>query len=124
VVADLVSAALIVAAIASFVQVTQFHIRGTRIVIGSGLLSVMGVSFSFVPVAQQVISTLSACACNGVPCSVGLGTCDTCSVALTGKCHTAEQAYGKVLGTVSTTNFTTLETLESFHRYLEILSNS
>jgi len=96
----LVSAALIVAAVASFVQVTQFKIPGTRLVIGSGLLSVMGVSFSFVPVAQQVIATLSQCACAGTPCSVGAGTCDACPVPLTGKCHSAEDAYGKVLGTI------------------------
>lgn len=96
----LVSAALIVAAVASFVQVTQVKIPGTRLVIGSGLLSVMGVSFAFVPVAQQVIATLSQCSCAGTPCSVGAGTCDACPVPLTGKCYSAEDAYGKVLGTI------------------------
>lgn len=85
----------------AIVQVTQFKIPGTPLVIGSGLLSVMGVSFSFVPVAQQVIATLSECACNGAPCPVGGGECDACPVPLVGKCHSAEDAYGKVLGTVS-----------------------
>lgn len=100
--ADLVSAALIVAAVASFVQIVQLRIPGTRYVIGSGMLSVMGVSFSFVPISQQVISTLSKCACAGVPCTVG-GTCGACAGPLTGECLTPEAAYGKVLGTVSTT---------------------
>jgi len=120
--ADLVSAALIVASIASFVQVRQFKIPGTRLVIGSGLLSVMGVSFSFVPVAQQVIATLSQCSCNGTACSVSGGTCAGCPVALTGKCLTAEEAFGKVLGTVSDTSFKTLknlETLEMFQNFSE-----
>lgn len=97
--AYLISAALIVASMASFVQVMQIKIPGTRFVIGSGLLSVMGVSFSFVPVAQQVISTLSQCACAGVPCVVG-GTCGACTTPLEGKCLTPETAYGKVLGTI------------------------
>lgn len=95
------SAALIVASVASFVQVMQIKIPRTRFVIGSGLLSVMGVSFSFVPVAQQVIGTLSQCTCAGVPCTVG-HTCAACASALVGKCLTPEAAYGKVLGTVST----------------------
>lgn len=115
----MVSAALIVASVASFVQVTQFKIRGTRFVIGSGLLSVMGVSFSFVPVAQQVIATLSQCACNGTPCSVGGGTCAACPVALTGKCHSAEDAYGKVLGTVCKPS---LQTLKNSSKFLKALS--
>lgn len=102
--ADLISAALIVASVASFVQVMQIKIPGTRFVIGSGLLSVMGVSFSFVPVAQQVIRTLSQCACADVPCTVG-GTCGTCTTPLEGRCLTPETAYGKVLGTVSSTTF-------------------
>lgn len=97
--AYLVSAALIVAAVASFVQIVQLRIPGTRYVIGSGMLSVMGVSFSFVPISQQVISTLSKCACAGVPCTVG-GTCGACAGPLTGECLTPEAAYGKVLGTV------------------------
>lgn len=61
----------------------------------------MGVSFSFVPVAQQVITTLSQCACDGEPCTFE-GTCVACTSPLVGKCHTPEEAYGKVLGTVST----------------------
>ena len=97
---DLVSAALIVAAYASFIQVFQIKVRGTRFVIGTGLLSVMGVSFSFVPVAQQVIGTLTQCSCAGTPCTIG-GTCSACASALVGNCHTPEEAYGKVLGTVS-----------------------
>ncbi|KAG0631559.1 hypothetical protein M758_1G262300 [Ceratodon purpureus] len=97
--AYLVSAALIVAACASFIQVFQFKIPFTKYVIGTGLLSVMGVSFSFVPVAQQVIGTLSQCTCAGAVCTVG-GTCSTCAVPLVGNCHTAEDAYGKVLGTI------------------------
>jgi xanthine/uracil permease len=95
----LVSAALIVSSIASLIQIIQIPIPFTRLVIGSGLLSVMGISFSFVPIAEQVIATLNQCTCAGVACSPG-GTCDTCTTPLEGNCLTEEKAYGKILGTI------------------------
>ncbi|CAM6116353.1 unnamed protein product [Calypogeia fissa] len=100
----LVSAALIVSSIASFIQVTQFKIPFTRYVIGSGLLSVMGVTFAYLPVAQAVIQTLRSCTCAGVPCTTGAGgTCDACPVALVGSCFEGRKAYGHVLGTILVT---------------------
>ncbi|OAE18419.1 hypothetical protein AXG93_3426s1120 [Marchantia polymorpha subsp. ruderalis] len=49
-----VSAAMIVSGLASFIQMTQFRIPYTNYVIGSGMLSVMGVTFAYLPVAVMV----------------------------------------------------------------------
>ncbi|KAH9304469.1 hypothetical protein KI387_008873, partial [Taxus chinensis] len=48
--AYLVSAALIVASFASLIQILQFKIPFTSYVVGSGLLSVMGITFTVVPI--------------------------------------------------------------------------
>lgn len=97
--AYLVSAALIVTSIASFIQVYQIKIPYTNYVIGSGLLSVMGISFAYIPVAQHVLTSLQACSCNGVSCTVN-GSCQQCTQGLEGQCRTAEEAYGAILGTI------------------------
>jgi xanthine/uracil permease len=98
----IISAALIVSGIASFIQVTQIPIPFTNYAIGSGLLSVMGISFTFLPIAQSTIGIQRACSCDGVPCYTGYqGNCDQCTGTLTGSCKTGEQAYGNLLGTVS-----------------------
>lgn len=68
---------------------------------GTGLLSVMGISFTFLPIAQSSIQNMRACSCGGVTCTVG-GTCNTCAVPLEGDCNTGQEAYGRFLGTVST----------------------
>ncbi|CAN0382306.1 unnamed protein product [Ectocarpus sp. 12 AP-2014] len=52
----LISAALIVSGITSIIQVVQVKIPKTNIVIGTGLVSVMGTSFTFLPVARDAIS--------------------------------------------------------------------
>ncbi|GBG73953.1 hypothetical protein CBR_g17667 [Chara braunii] len=95
----LISAALIVSGLVSFVQVYQAKIPRTKYVLGSGLLSVMGVSVTFLPIAQQSMSMLRSCFCNGVPCIVGQ-TCKDCPVEATGHCRSAQDAYGEILGTV------------------------
>lgn len=97
--AYLVSAALIVSAVASCIQIYQFKVPFTRLVVGSGLLSVMGVTFSFLPIAQQTIATLGRCTCGGAACTPG-GTCAACTEPVEGNCLTGQEAYGKVLGTL------------------------
>eukprot|EP00250_Pteridium_aquilinum_P005918 c15934_g1_i1 orf=83-2062(+) len=97
--AYLVSAALIVTSIASFIQIYQFKIPFTNYVIGSGLLSVMGISFAYIPVAQHIITSLQMCSCNGISCIVN-GSCQQCTQPLEGHCYTGEEAYGAILGTV------------------------
>uniref|UniRef100_A0A0D6QX84 Xanthine/uracil permease n=1 Tax=Araucaria cunninghamii TaxID=56994 RepID=A0A0D6QX84_ARACU len=97
--AYLVSAALIVSAFASFIQILQIKIPLTSYVVGSGLLSVMGITFAVVPIVNQVVSVLTACTCNGVSCSVN-GSCKACNQKLEGKCLSGEDAYGHILGTI------------------------
>jgi len=43
---------------------------------------------------------MTACTCDGVRCFPG-DTCNGCPVPLEGPCNTGEQAYGRLLGTVS-----------------------
>lgn len=58
----LVSTALIVAGILSSIQITRFHIYKSPYYIGTGLISVVGTSFSIIPVTTgafaQMYSTL------------------------------------------------------------------
>lgn len=48
----LVSTALIVSGILSMIQITRFHIYRMPYYIGTGLISVVGISFTMIPVAQ------------------------------------------------------------------------
>lgn len=48
----LVSTSLIVSGILSTIQITRFHIYRTPYYIGTGLISVVGISFTMIPVAQ------------------------------------------------------------------------
>ncbi|KAK0713144.1 permease family-domain-containing protein [Lasiosphaeria miniovina] len=48
----LVSTALIVSGLLSCIQITRFHIKGTPYYIGTGLISVVGISFAIIPVAS------------------------------------------------------------------------
>lgn len=48
----LVSTSLIVSGILSMIQITRFHIYRTPYYIGTGLISVVGISFTIIPVAQ------------------------------------------------------------------------
>lgn len=48
----LVSTSLIVSGILSMIQITRFHIYRTPYYIGTGLISVVGISFTMIPVAQ------------------------------------------------------------------------
>ncbi|PNS15293.1 hypothetical protein CAC42_5464 [Sphaceloma murrayae] len=76
----LVSTALIVSGFLSMIQITRFHIYKTQYYIGTGLLSVAGVSFSTIPVAQGALAQMYAngfCPTdalgNKLPCPDGYG---------------------------------------------------
>ena len=67
----MISAALIVSGICSFIQVYRFGfptpgINGGRTFIGTGLVSVMGISFAFLPAAQAMVAAMVAGACLSV----------------------------------------------------------
>ncbi|KAJ5433297.1 uncharacterized protein N7458_012453 [Penicillium daleae] len=81
----LVSTSLIVCGLLSAVQITRFHIYKTPFFIGSGVLSVMGVSFAIITVASGAFSQMYA---NGF-----------CPVADDGTKLPCPEAYGALLGT-------------------------
>ncbi|KAJ5661489.1 uncharacterized protein N7477_009105 [Penicillium maclennaniae] len=54
----LVSTSLVVCGILSAVQMCRFHVRGTKYFIGTGLLSVVGTSFSTITVAEGAFSQM------------------------------------------------------------------
>lgn len=54
-----ISTSLIVSGIASFIQVSRFKIPYTNVVVGTGLISVMGTSFTFLPVAIDALAQVS-----------------------------------------------------------------
>ncbi|KAI0859673.1 purine permease [Xylaria cubensis] len=83
----LVSTALIVSGILSMIQITRFHIWGTPYYIGTGLISVVGVSFTVIPVAQGAFTQMYA---NGF-----------CPVASDGTRLPCPDAYGALLGTAA-----------------------
>ncbi|KAL6876909.1 Xanthine/uracil permease [Trichoderma novae-zelandiae] len=87
----LVSTALIVSGILSSIQITRFHIYKTPYYLGTGLISVVGISFSIIPVAQGALSQMYAngfcpsdAAGNPLSCPRGygalLGTCAVCAL--------------------------------------------
>ncbi|KAL4939994.1 hypothetical protein BDV06DRAFT_197605 [Aspergillus oleicola] len=81
----LVSTSLIVCGILSMVQITRFHIYKTPYYIGSGVLSVMGVSFSIISVANGAFDQMYS---NGF-----------CQVDSDGNKLPCPEAYGALLGT-------------------------
>lgn len=81
----LVSSALIVAGLLSIIQITRFHIYKTPYYVGTGLVSVVGISFAIIPVATGAVSQMYA---NGFCPSAADGTPLPCP-----------DGYGAVLGT-------------------------
>ncbi|KAI1333905.1 Xanthine/uracil permease [Xylariaceae sp. FL0016] len=81
----LVSTALIVSGILSAIQITRFHIYKTPYYLGTGLISVVGVSFSIIPVAEGAFAQMYA---NGY-----------CPTAADGTKLPCPDAYGALLGT-------------------------
>ncbi|ROT36557.1 uric acid-xanthine permease [Sodiomyces alkalinus F11] len=81
----LVSTALIVSGTLSMIQITRFHIYKTPYYIGTGLLSVAGISFSIIPVAQGALDQMYN---NGF-----------CPVGADGAKLPCPDGYGAILGT-------------------------
>ncbi|SPO07435.1 related to uric acid-xanthine permease [Cephalotrichum gorgonifer] len=83
----LVSASLIVSGILSIIQITRFNIYRTPYYIGTGLISVVGMSFTIIPVAGGVFEQMYN---NGY-----------CPVAEDGTRLACPDAYGALLGTAA-----------------------
>lgn len=103
----LVSAALIVAGILSSIQITRFHIYKTPYYVGTGLISVVGTSFSIIPVAGGAFSQMYATGyCPSgrdgtkLPCPRGygalLGTACLCSLLEIGLSFTKPSLLNRV----------------------------
>ncbi|KAI1089231.1 Xanthine/uracil permease [Rostrohypoxylon terebratum] len=83
----LVSTALIVSGILSTIQITRFHIYGTPYYLGTGLISVVGISFSIITVASGAFAQMYA---NGM-----------CPTDADGTKLPCPDAYGALLGTAA-----------------------
>ncbi|KAI0179083.1 Xanthine/uracil permease [Hypoxylon sp. FL1284] len=83
----LVSTALIVSGILSLIQITRFHIYGIPYYLGTGLISVVGTSFSVIPVALGGFAQMYA---NGF-----------CPTDADGTKLPCPDAYGALLGTAA-----------------------
>ncbi|CAK7265755.1 hypothetical protein SEPCBS119000_001674 [Sporothrix epigloea] len=94
----IVSSALIVSGILSAIQITRFRIYGTHYYIGTGLISVVGISFAIIPVAEGVFKQMYA---NGM-----------CPVGEDGKLLPCPEGYGALLGTAALASL--IEILMSF----------
>ncbi|PSR84255.1 permease family-domain-containing protein [Coniella lustricola] len=81
----LVSTALIVSGILSMVQITRFHIAKTPYFIGTGVISVVGVSFSTITVATRALAQMYE---NGY-----------CPTAADGTQLPCPEGYGALIGT-------------------------
>ncbi|EFX05242.1 purine permease [Grosmannia clavigera kw1407] len=83
----LVSTALIVSGILSMIQITRFHIYKTPYFLGTGLISVVGISFAIIPVASGAFKQMYA---NGF-----------CPTAEDGTLLPCPDGYGALLGTAA-----------------------
>ena len=81
----LVSTSLIVSGLLSAIQMFRFHVKGTKYYIGTGLLSVVGTSFSTITVAEGAFSQMYKS-----------GYCPTSADGTKLPCP---QGYGALLGT-------------------------
>lgn len=79
----LVSVSLIVSGLLSCIQITRFHIWGTRYYIGTGLLSVVGTSFATISIVTKAIPLMYT---NGM-----------CPVAADGTKLPCPDGYGRIL---------------------------
>ncbi|KAJ8598833.1 hypothetical protein CTAYLR_008546 [Chrysophaeum taylorii] len=84
----LISAAWITSGLLTIVQVFRARILGTRYYLGTGLVSVMGTSFTFLPIARDMVVSEINDARNEGKCSSD-GDCN----------GFGKQGYGKFLGT-------------------------
>ena len=98
----MISVAWITSGILTAVQVFRVKIKGTRYFLGTGLISVMGTSFTFLPIARTMTLEGVADAKANEACEVGsdnlpIFTGDCC---YQGDCRgAAANGYGKFLGT-------------------------
>ena len=83
----LVSTALIVSGLLSCIQITRFHIYKTPYYVGTGLISVVGISFAIIPVASGGFKQMYA---NGF-----------CPSDASGNPLPCPQAYGAIIGTAA-----------------------
>ncbi|KKA26423.1 hypothetical protein TD95_000156 [Thielaviopsis punctulata] len=83
----LVSTSLIVSGTLSLIQITRFRILKTPYYIGTGLLSVVGISFAIIPVASGAFSQMYS---NGY-----------CELDADGNRLPCPKAYGAILGTAA-----------------------
>lgn len=81
----LVSVSLIISGLLSLIQITRFHIKGTKYYIGTGLVSVVGTSFATITIVEKAIPMMYA---NG-----------ECPVADDGTYLPCPNGYGAILGT-------------------------
>lgn len=81
----LVSTSLIVCGFLSSIQITRFHLYKTPYYLGTGLISVVGTSFSIIPVATGALSQMYA-----------TGLCPTAADGFKLPCP---HGYGAILGT-------------------------
>ncbi|KAF9575681.1 hypothetical protein EC968_002245 [Mortierella alpina] len=86
---QMVSTSLITSGLLSLIQITRFRLGRSRYFIGTGLLSVVGTSFIFLPVLQSSVSTMYASGeCKSSVDSTGTTIYESCP-----------EAWGKFLGT-------------------------
>lgn len=81
----LVSVSLIISGLLSLIQITRFHIKGTKYYIGTGLVSVVGTSFATITIVEKAIPMMYA---NG-----------ECPIAEDGTYLPCPDGYGAILGT-------------------------
>lgn len=103
----LVSTSLIVCGILSAVQITRFRIYKSPYFIGTGLISVVGTSFSIIPVATGALSQMYA-----------TGFCPT---ATDGTKLPCPDGYGAILGTACVCAILEIALSFTFPRYLKRL---
>ena len=104
----LVSAAWITSGILTIIQVFRAKILGTGFYLGTGLISVMGTSFTFLPIAREmVIRAITDAQAEG-KCDCTPGTADdgsaTCGYPFDCKGYGME-GYGRFLGTAMVAAF-------------------
>ncbi|KFY48965.1 hypothetical protein V495_00867 [Pseudogymnoascus sp. VKM F-4514 (FW-929)] len=90
----LVSTALIISGIMSIVQINRFRIPKTNYFVGTGVLSVVGVSFAIIPIAQGAFKQMYA---NGY-----------CPTSDNGAPLPCPRGYGALIGTSSVCALTTV----------------
>jgi len=81
----LVSASLLISGLLSLIQITRFHIKGTKYYIGTGLVSVVGTSFATITIVQKAFPMMYA---NG-----------ECPLGVNGEKLPCPDGYGAILGT-------------------------